>query len=256
MEGSNVCDRSAANARKKRKEKMYVKKSLKEEAKHFDGSAVCFQGIMCKCNDNTGPSKKHSCVQLPPKKRKISCDFLHQDCTYPNHQLDNGTVHNNEHGRHSKEKSLDGIMMILSSADIVENNLKLRPSANQTTRTRTPTSRTSINVSSDEAYPYSNTTKSKNEFCTTNKVEEEQTSERRQLQKKQNKYIPDRPMSSEEMKAWRKEARRLRNRQSAAASREKIRNRIVVLEAEVENWKSKHELVMEKIRSIEAMEKT
>lgn len=45
-------------------------------------------------------------------------------------------------------------------------------------------------------------------------------------------------VSKEEASALRREARRVRNRESAAASRAKIRNRIEELEKEVESWKS------------------
>lgn len=49
----------------------------------------------------------------------------------------------------------------------------------------------------------------------------------------QVKYNPDIPMSKEQLAAWRREARRVRNRESAAASRQRIRNRISELEDEV-----------------------
>eukprot|EP00520_Triparma_pacifica_P010705 CAMPEP_0118667952 /NCGR_PEP_ID=MMETSP0785-20121206/20074_1 /TAXON_ID=91992 /ORGANISM="Bolidomonas pacifica, Strain CCMP 1866" /LENGTH=213 /DNA_ID=CAMNT_0006562467 /DNA_START=203 /DNA_END=844 /DNA_ORIENTATION=- len=46
-------------------------------------------------------------------------------------------------------------------------------------------------------------------------------------------------MSKEELSAWRKNQRRLRNRQSAAASRQKQKDRIEELEAEVESLKTR-----------------
>jgi bZIP transcription factor len=49
----------------------------------------------------------------------------------------------------------------------------------------------------------------------------------------QVKYNPDIPMSKEQLAAWRREARRVRNRESAAASRQRIRSRISELEDEV-----------------------
>ena len=61
------------------------------------------------------------------------------------------------------------------------------------------------------------------------------------------RYDPDVPMSKEEASAWRREARRVRNRESAAASRRKIRNRIEDLEEEVEKWKLKYEALMKEL---------
>lgn len=57
----------------------------------------------------------------------------------------------------------------------------------------------------------------------------------------QMRYDPDVPMTKEEVTAWRREARRVRNRESAAASRAKTRDRIAELEAEVDEWKQKYE---------------
>lgn len=72
--------------------------------------------------------------------------------------------------------------------------------------------------------------------------------------KPQMKYDPDIPMSKEEAAAWRREQRRKRNRESAAASRQRQRDRIAELEVQVEDWKSKFESVMEKIRKLEESE--
>merc|ERR1711935_202461 len=52
--------------------------------------------------------------------------------------------------------------------------------------------------------------------------------------KKQSRYIPGVPMTKEELKTWRKEARRVRNRESAAASRRRNRDLLGVLEGEVD----------------------
>eukprot|EP00591_Stephanopyxis_turris_P004341 CAMPEP_0195520706 /NCGR_PEP_ID=MMETSP0794_2-20130614/17461_1 /TAXON_ID=515487 /ORGANISM="Stephanopyxis turris, Strain CCMP 815" /LENGTH=311 /DNA_ID=CAMNT_0040650123 /DNA_START=9 /DNA_END=941 /DNA_ORIENTATION=+ len=57
------------------------------------------------------------------------------------------------------------------------------------------------------------------------------------------RYEPDVPMTKEEAEAWRKEARRLRNRESAAASRQKVRGRITELESQMKHWKSKYESI-------------
>lgn len=57
---------------------------------------------------------------------------------------------------------------------------------------------------------------------------------------KQMRYDPEVPMSKEEASAWRREQRRLRNRESAAASRQKTRDRIAELEIEVDEWRIKY----------------
>ena len=69
--------------------------------------------------------------------------------------------------------------------------------------------------------------------------------------KTQIRYDPDVPMSKEQLAAWRREARRVRNRESAAASRQRIRNRIVELEEEVGEWKEKYTLAMQRLQSLE-----
>jgi len=69
--------------------------------------------------------------------------------------------------------------------------------------------------------------------------------------KPQMKYDPDVPMSKEEAAAWRREQRRKRNRESAALSRQRQRDRIGDLEVEVEHWKAKVQNIMERIKSLE-----
>eukprot|EP00586_Coscinodiscus_wailesii_P016605 CAMPEP_0172498574 /NCGR_PEP_ID=MMETSP1066-20121228/113895_1 /TAXON_ID=671091 /ORGANISM="Coscinodiscus wailesii, Strain CCMP2513" /LENGTH=173 /DNA_ID=CAMNT_0013271895 /DNA_START=344 /DNA_END=865 /DNA_ORIENTATION=- len=66
------------------------------------------------------------------------------------------------------------------------------------------------------------------------------------------RYDPVLPMSKDEVSAWRRDLRRVRNRQSAALSRLKIRNRIYELEGEVEDWKTKHAAALESLRRMEA----
>lgn len=58
--------------------------------------------------------------------------------------------------------------------------------------------------------------------------------------KKQSRYDPGVPMTRDQLKAWRKEARRVRNRESAAASRKKNKERITELEIEVETLQTKY----------------
>lgn len=69
--------------------------------------------------------------------------------------------------------------------------------------------------------------------------------------KAQIRYDPDVPMSKEQLAAWRREARRVRNRESAAASRARIRSRITELEDEVGEWKSKYAQAMSRLQSLE-----
>eukprot|EP00557_Chaetoceros_sp_GSL56_P014714 CAMPEP_0176479364 /NCGR_PEP_ID=MMETSP0200_2-20121128/1700_1 /TAXON_ID=947934 /ORGANISM="Chaetoceros sp., Strain GSL56" /LENGTH=286 /DNA_ID=CAMNT_0017875403 /DNA_START=123 /DNA_END=983 /DNA_ORIENTATION=+ len=69
--------------------------------------------------------------------------------------------------------------------------------------------------------------------------------------KYQNHYEPDIPMTKEQAAEWRKEARRKRNRESAAASRNKVRNRIAELEQEVQDWKDKYSTLLTRIESLE-----
>jgi hypothetical protein len=59
-------------------------------------------------------------------------------------------------------------------------------------------------------------------------------------------------MTRDELKAWRKEARRVRNRESAAASRQKNRERITELESEVDCIKSKYAAALQMILHLEA----
>jgi len=69
--------------------------------------------------------------------------------------------------------------------------------------------------------------------------------------KYQNRYEPDVPMTKEEAAEWRREARRKRNRESAAASRNKVRSRIAELEGEVDQWKEKYYLLLARIEKLE-----
>lgn len=69
--------------------------------------------------------------------------------------------------------------------------------------------------------------------------------------KYQNHYEPDIPMTKEQAAEWRKEARRKRNRESAAASRNKVRNRIAELEQEVQDWKDKYSTLLKRIEFLE-----
>jgi len=69
----------------------------------------------------------------------------------------------------------------------------------------------------------------------------------------QNFYAPPTisSMSREELSEWRKEQRRKRNRESAAASRNKTRARIDELEGEVKQWKERYHEMEVKMRCME-----
>jgi len=69
--------------------------------------------------------------------------------------------------------------------------------------------------------------------------------------KTQIRYDPEVPMSKEQLAAWRREARRVRNRESAAASRQRIRDRITELEDEVGDWKTKYLQAMQRLDKLQ-----
>lgn len=71
------------------------------------------------------------------------------------------------------------------------------------------------------------------------------------LKKTQIRYDPDVPMNKDQLAAWRREARRVRNRESAAASRQRIRNRISELEDEVGDWKTKYSQAIQRLEALE-----
>ena len=67
----------------------------------------------------------------------------------------------------------------------------------------------------------------------------------------QIQYNPDIPMSKEQLTSWRREMRRVRNRESAAASRRKVRDRIEELEEEVAVWKKRYQEVTARLGKAE-----
>jgi hypothetical protein len=69
--------------------------------------------------------------------------------------------------------------------------------------------------------------------------------------KKASRYVPGVPMTKEELKAWRKEARRVRNRESAAASRKRNKERIDELEFEMDALKAKYTAALKYIVDLE-----
>jgi hypothetical protein len=76
---------------------------------------------------------------------------------------------------------------------------------------------------------------------------------KKESKKTQVRYDPEVPMDKEQLAAWRKEARRVRNRESAAASRQRIRDRINELEGEVGQWKQKYAMAMERLEQLESV---
>ncbi|GAX26498.1 hypothetical protein FisN_23Lh023 [Fistulifera solaris] len=69
--------------------------------------------------------------------------------------------------------------------------------------------------------------------------------------KKHARYVPEVPMTKAELSAWRKEARRVRNRESAAASRQKTRSRIEELEGQVDKLQEKYLQALQRIADLE-----
>jgi TolA-binding protein len=70
--------------------------------------------------------------------------------------------------------------------------------------------------------------------------------------KKQSRYDPGVKMTRDELREWRKEARRVRNRQSAAESRSRNRDQITELESEVDVLNSKYSAALQRIVELEA----
>lgn len=72
--------------------------------------------------------------------------------------------------------------------------------------------------------------------------------------KTQIRYEPTVPMDKDQLTAWRREARRVRNRESAAASRMKTKERIQELEEQVGNWKQKYLDAMDRLKDLEGQQ--
>ena len=71
--------------------------------------------------------------------------------------------------------------------------------------------------------------------------------------KKQARYEPTIPISSKvELATWRKEARRIRNRESAAASRNKTRERIDELEGQLRTMQNQYSTALQRIAELES----
>jgi hypothetical protein len=69
--------------------------------------------------------------------------------------------------------------------------------------------------------------------------------------KRQTRYEPGVPMTKDQLTTWRKEARRVRNRESAAASRHKTKERIDELEGQITKIQSKYEAALRRIAELE-----
>lgn len=69
--------------------------------------------------------------------------------------------------------------------------------------------------------------------------------------KRQARYEPGVPMTKEELAKWRKEARRVRNRESAAASRQKTKERIDILQNQVTTLQAKYDAALQRIAELE-----
>ena len=71
--------------------------------------------------------------------------------------------------------------------------------------------------------------------------------------KRQARYDPGVSMTREELTEWRKEARRVRNRESAAESRQRTRVRIESLEDQLATLESKYSAALKRIEELESM---
>jgi hypothetical protein len=69
--------------------------------------------------------------------------------------------------------------------------------------------------------------------------------------KAQIRYEPAVAMDKDQLTAWRREARRVRNRESAAASRMKTKERIQELEEQVGCWKQKYLAAMDRMQELQ-----
>ena len=70
--------------------------------------------------------------------------------------------------------------------------------------------------------------------------------------KRQARYDPGVAMTRDELTEWRKEARRVRNRESAAESRQRTRSRIELLEGQLGSLESKYAAALKRISELEA----
>lgn len=69
--------------------------------------------------------------------------------------------------------------------------------------------------------------------------------------RKQAQYNPEVQMTEKQLTQWRREMRRVRNREAAAASRKKVRDRIDDLENRANKWRSRYEDVINRIGEAE-----
>jgi len=70
--------------------------------------------------------------------------------------------------------------------------------------------------------------------------------------KKHARYDPGVAMTRVQLTAWRKEARRVRNRESAAASRSRTRNKIDELESKLATMEDKYNAALKRISELES----
>jgi len=143
-------------------------------------------------------------------------------------------IENLKHGKHDidKESSMPSKIRkvcIGESEVVVKTELLVDPATLLDEVSTSPTALLQKNKSTTTKSTYSSTTRR----TTTTTTETTTSTSKQYHQKTSNKNI-----SKEEASAMRREARRVRNRESAAASRAKIRNRISELEEEVNMWKN------------------
>jgi len=204
---------SAALARKRRRQKMNS-----VQASSVTTATTVDPTIGAPCDALNG---------LPPKKRKVS-DASSENLSATS--TDNPAML-------TRQKQQEAIPMAVGSSTVSPTSI----SSNDAVVSVAGRTTSSISTTGTNTTKSGKTTKSTARGGKGKKV------------RTQMRYDPDVPMTKEEAAIWRREARRVRNRESAAASRRKIRERIEELESEVELWKSKYEEAIQKLKEKESL---
>ncbi len=282
-DSSNISSSEASIARKRRMEIIHHQKLLQGKQRHRDrdhdrdgsrngsGESECDKDHVqlvsssdedeqhCPCppsviSSQSSHSSQSLALPLPPKKRKVSVEMLNSltsvevatvqvppaaaaaspavavSGTTTVIQQSNEEMHQDisNISKNNQVLTLPSNVQILQGSKTNKNNIKEQKVINTTSSTvSTVTSSTSTSPKNKDVV---GTTKNHT---------------------KQKRYEPETPMTKEQTAAWRREARKVRNRQSAAKSREKIKNRINVLELEVEEWKAKYQEVFQRLQELE-----
>eukprot|EP00551_Chaetoceros_affinis_P009452 CAMPEP_0203669652 /NCGR_PEP_ID=MMETSP0090-20130426/5955_1 /ASSEMBLY_ACC=CAM_ASM_001088 /TAXON_ID=426623 /ORGANISM="Chaetoceros affinis, Strain CCMP159" /LENGTH=264 /DNA_ID=CAMNT_0050534379 /DNA_START=261 /DNA_END=1052 /DNA_ORIENTATION=+ len=168
------------------------------------------------------PSSLPLSLPLPPKKRKVSVEMLN---------------------------TLASVSVAAAASTSVVVVGEIQEKGRETAAPSSPSSSSSLMSIPTGAISPSSSSNMK--IKTTTRTTTTTTTKHQTNQTKQKRYEPETPMTKEQTAAWRREARKVRNRQSAAKSREKIKSRINVLELEVKQWKTKYEQVFQRLQELE-----